>query len=314
MKTIDTVDPALIEFLEDIPQEFSEITRENLAMVRKASEERLDQRPRGGDTRARKTTIETENGLLDLYIYRSVNSKPDQPCLLWLHGGGFIMGCGEDNWFGPLFAECCECTVVSVAYRLAPEHPFPAGINDSFAALNWVYNNHNTLSIDQNRIAVGGASAGAGLAAGLTLMNRDQNGPNLIFQLLLYPMLDNLHATISGQITDHPVWNRASSLNAWEMYMNGTPENHASQYAASARAGDLSELPPAYVPVGSVDLFVDECTDYVERLNSAGVPAQLKVYPGVYHGAEISGADTLIAKNMSEEYIDALVDAFKAPR
>jgi acetyl esterase len=311
MNTIDLVDPVLRKFLENIPKEFSEITRQNLALVRKASDEQLDQRPRGGDVRAKKQTIETENGALDLFIYRSTNSNIDQPCLLWLHGGGYIMGRGQDNWFGPLFAEHCGCTVVSVEYRLAPEHPFPAAIDDSFAALNWVSENADELSIDKNRIAIGGASAGGGLAAGLALLNRDRSGPDIMFQLLLFPMIDNLHDTESGQISDHPIWNQLTSLNAWEMYLNGDVGLAASQYAAPSRAVDLSNLPPAFVPVGSVDLFLDESRDYVNRLNDAGVSAELKVYPGVYHGAEIAGAETTIAKSMSGEYIDALANAFK---
>lgn len=310
MKTIDLVDPEFRKFLEEIPEEFSEITRQNLAVVREASEEQLDQRPRGGNVRSEKHVIETESGTVNLFVYRSENSSAEQPCLFWLHGGGYIMGRGEDDWFGPLFAERCNCTVVSVEYRLAPEHPYPAGINDSFAALQWVAKNSRALSIDPKRIAIGGASAGGGLAAGLALLNRDRNGPKIMFQLLLCPMIDNLHATDSGQITDHPVWNRTTSFNAWEMYLDGKPKTNAPQYAAAARATDLSNLPPAFIPVGDVDLFRDECIDYANNLNASGVNADVQVYPGIYHGAEMTGFDTVVGKRMTDEYVNALSNAF----
>lgn len=310
MNTIDSVDPEFRKFLEEIPLEFTEITRQNLALVRETSEEQLDQRLRGGNVRAKKHTIETESGAVNLFVYQSENGSAEQPCLFWLHGGGYIMGRGEDDWFGPLFAERCNCTVVSVEYRLAPEHPYPAGIDDSFAALRWVAENCKNLSIDPKRIAIGGASAGGGLAAGLALLNRDRNGPEIMFQLLLCPMLDNLHATDSGQITDHPVWNQATSLNAWEMYLDGKPETDAPQYAAAARATDLSNLPPAFIPVGDVDLFRDECIEYANKLNASNVNADVRVYPGVYHGAEMSGFDTAIGKRMTDEYVNALTDAF----
>lgn len=310
MKTLDSVDPEFLKFLEDIPEEFSEITRQNLALVRTVSEELLDRSPRGGNVRSKKHTIETEVGDIDLFVYRAENDETEQPCLFWLHGGGYVVGRGEDDWFAPLFAERCNCTVVSVEYRLAPEHPYPAGIEDSFAALQWIAKNFKFLSIDPKRIAIGGASAGGGLAAGLALLNRDRNGPDIMFQLLLCPMLDNLHATKSGQIADHPVWNRTTSLNAWEMYLNGEPESDAPQYAAAARATDLSNLPPAFIPVGDVDLFRDECIEYAKNLNANDVKADVQIYPGVYHGAEISGFDTAIGKRMTNEYANALIDAF----
>ncbi|NRA87156.1 MAG: alpha/beta hydrolase fold domain-containing protein [Rhizobiales bacterium] len=201
--------------------------------------------------------------------------------ILWLHGGGFIMGQAEDDWFGPLFAELSNVTVVSVEYRLAPEHVFPAALNDTIAALGWVFDNVNMLNIDKNKISIGGASAGAGLAASAALLNRDKTKHPLEFQLLLYPMLDNLHDTESGRIVNHPVWNRQTSLNAWDMYLGKDHSKPVSSYASASRAKNLDNLPAAYIYVGDVDLFYDENFEYYRRLIKDGTVAEIFAYKGM---------------------------------
>jgi len=242
---------------------------------------------------------------IKLHLYRPNDASNDGPALVWFHGGGYILGSSEDTQ-ALLIADACGCTVISVDYRIAPEHPFPAGTNDGYDALQWVYENTQDLAIDAKRIAIGGASAGAGMAAGVALMNRDKDQLPLIFQFLLYPMIDNLHNTDSGKIENHPIWCRESSLNAWEMYLDGTPGEKASPYAAAYRANDLSDLPKTYIAVGTQDLFRDEDISFAQRLMAADVPTKLEVFPGVFHGAEAYFRDAKISKEMTTCYYKAL--------
>jgi len=233
----------------------------------------------------RRHEVEAEGVKTTVFLYRK-SDRPDQPCLLWLHGGGYILGDADDNRAKQLAFDL-DITVVSVDYRLAPEHPFPAGLEDAWNTLLWLHGEGDRLGINPDCLAIGGTSAGAGLAAGLALKARDAQGPRLKLQLLLYPMIDNLHATESGQIDNHPVWNQATSFAAWEMYLGGEPGEAASCYAAAARADDLSRLPPAHICVGTEDLFYDEDVDYARRLNAAGVPCELAVFPGLYHAGDV---------------------------
>lgn len=310
MRQIHRVAPTLRQIMAT-DDDMLPILRENIDAIRKKWGAVYDSRPTGGDVIPRQDTIEGPNGPVDLFIFDGTapESGP-KPCMIWLHGGGHIMGPGRDMWNGPLFAEGADCVVVSVDYRLAPEHPYPAALLDSFATLQWIHANASALNIDPSRIAIGGASAGGGLAAGLCLHNRDHGNLPVCFQLLLYPMLDNLHDTVSGQQVDHPIWCRADSFAAWEMYLNGRPLAAAPACAAPMRANDLSGLPPAFIPVGDVDLFWDENREYAARLRDAGVPATCKSYPGMIHAGEVSGAQTELGRQMLADYIGALHSAF----
>ena len=196
-----------------------------------------------------------------------------------MHGGGYIVGRARADYHGVGFAENAGCTVVSVDYRLAPESTYKESIADCFAALNWMVGNAGDLGIDRARIAIGGGSAGGGLTAGLAHYNRDQGGPALTLQLMLYPMIDDRHDSPSGHEITHPkVWHRQVSLAAWKMYLGAEyGRDQVSPYAAAARAKDFSDLPPAFVTVGALDLFRDENIDYAQRLMAAGVPTDLQV-------------------------------------
>jgi acetyl esterase/lipase len=187
-------------------------------------------------------------------------------------------------------------------------------VEDAHAGLIWLAENAGTLGVDPERIAIAGLSAGAGLAAGLGLLNRDRSGPTVAFQLLLSPMIDNLHDTDSGRIVNHPVWSRQTSLNAWEMYLDGTPGPDASPYAAASRARDLAALPAAYVSVGSEDLFRDECIDYARRLHDHGVATELAVFPGMYHAAENFAPQARVSQRLRQSYLRALADALGVSR
>ncbi len=251
------------------------------------------------------TSFAGPDGDVKLFIYQPVNEAP-RPGLLWIHGGGYVLGEGNDASVIP-FAEHAGCTVVSVDYRLAPEHPFPAGPEDCYAALLWMVENAAELGIDPDRIAIGGASAGGGMAAGVALMNRDRLGPDLKLQLLLYPMIDDTHDTPSGHWVQHPkVWNREVSLKAWQMYLGEGHQGEVSPYAAAARAADLSDLPPAYICVGQADLFRDENIAYAGRLMAAGVPTELAVYPGMPHGGEAFNPMAAVSQQMRSGYYEAL--------
>jgi len=297
------LDPEVLESARQFPSILQEITRENLAEVRASMHG--DTPPDSSDLSVTRCEFKGRSTDVTVFVYRPKDLQADGPCLLWIHGGGYIMGQAD----GPLarsYAEQCACTVVSVEYRMAPEYPFPAGPEDCHDALLWLHENATELGIDPKRISIGGVSAGAGMAAGVTLMNRDLNGPALSFQYLLYPMLDNLHDTPSGYRDGQVLWNRKTSHNAWEMYLDGQPGVDASPYAAAARATDLSGLPPAYVCVGDQDLFRDECIDYARRLMLDEVPTELGVFPGVYHGAESFAPAAKVSQRMHKSMLAAL--------
>ena len=219
-------------------------------------------------------------------FYAPKNTCTNLPALLWIHGGGYVLGSMlEDDYIVKQMVEAVGCAVVSVDYRLAPEHPFPAPLEDCYTALSWLYNQGQTLAIDTTRIAIGGLSAGGGLAAGLALLTRDRGEFAPVFQMLLCPMLDDSSSSSSSQnISDERTWNRHCNLNGWAAYLG--EQGTDSIYAAAARATDLKGLPPAYIPVGSLDLFVDENTLYAQRLEAAGVAVEHLVYPGGVHAFE----------------------------
>ena len=295
------IDPELLPGLKTFPA--LDLDRENIAKMRGL----LAARPQPAASvhvLSDKKSIDTEDGTVDVYIYRKTE-QPNQPAVLWIHGGGYILGNAIDER-AKIIADHCNCTVFSVDYRLAPEHPFPAGPNDCYATLAWIMNDANALGIDKNRVAIGGASAGSGMAAGVALMNRDRDNFPLQLQLLLYPMIDNLHATGSGKLENHPVWKQSTSFNAWEMYLDGVPGKQASPYAAATRATDLTGLPPAYICVGSEDLFRDENMDYAHRLITAGVPCEFSIYPGLYHGADSFIPTAKVSRRLNHAFLHAL--------
>ena len=228
------------------------------------------------------------------------------PGLLYIHGGGFVVGNLETEHAGAVrIASELGVVVVSVDYRLAPENPYPAGIDDCYAALQWLYGAADELGVDRDRIGVNGGSAGGGLAAGLALLARDRGGPALCFQLLGIPELDDRLDTPSmRQFTDTPLWNRPSAIRSWEWYLGGNTTD-VSPYAAPARATDLAGLPPAFISTMQYDPLRDEGIIYAMRLLEAGVPVELHQYPGTFHGsALVTTAD--VSKRQAAEMIDVL--------
>ncbi len=257
-----------------------------------------------------------DNGkVVPVRTYSPVSKSDNLPALLWFHGGGFILGTldMEDPWCSAMAHET-QCKVISVDYRLAPEHPFPAGVEDCYSALLWAASTSKELGIDKTRIGTGGVSAGGNMAAALTLMARDREGPELAFQFLIYPCLDDRHNTPSSySITNKRVWHRQMSIRAWEAYLGDKHKEEVSCYAAPARAENLSGLPPAYVTAAELDLLRDEDIEYAVRLMRSGVNTELHVFPGVIHGYEFYFHDTSISKKAREEYLEVLKRAFAKP-
>lgn len=208
------------------------------------------------------------------------------PAILWIHGGGFVIGSpAQDDALSTTFARELGVTVVAPAYRLAPEHPFPAALDDLYATLKWLHANAEALNVRPDRIAIAGASAGGGLAAGLTLLARYRKEIPVAFQLLVYPMLDDrtVNRTIDG--TNHRLWTAESNRFGWTSYLGREPGGaDVPAYAAPARAESLAGLPPTWIGVGTFDLFHDEDVAYAKRLEAAGVPVELEIVPGVFHG------------------------------
>ncbi|MEM7127767.1 MAG: alpha/beta hydrolase [Chloroflexota bacterium] len=237
-------------------------------------------------------------------------SRPDTlPALLWIHGGGYVLGTMEgDDLKAKALALSLNCVVASVEYRLAPEHPFPAPVEDCYAALKWLADNTGEFGINPARIAIGGASAGGGLAAGLGLMARDRTEVDVCFQLLIYPMLDDTNVAQAGpDAPDAPVWTRANNLIGWRSYLGQEPgSDGVSAYAAPFRAKDVGGLPPTYIGVGTPDLFRDEDIAYAQRLIAAGVPTELHVYVDGFHGFDNLVAESDTAQRFTAEYTQLL--------
>lgn len=305
--------------------------------------------------------------LLTLRCYqpRAARGEP-RPALLWCHGGGFMFG--ELSWDDKRcqqLALALDCLVVAVDYRLAPEQSFPAALEDGYAALCWMADHAASLGIDRSRIAVAGASAGGGLAAGLALLARDYGQPSVCFQLLLYPMLDDrtvlaptaldssaqdscaqnssastpantvcaaaLPTAFTTALTPTPGWSLEENIAGWQCYLgvrstlqssvlaanpraanavqDGAP-SAVSAYAAPSRATDLRALPPAFIAVGSIDLFYGECCDYAARLQQAGVAVELQCYANAFHGFDSWASASNTAKRCWAEQCAALQQAF----
>ncbi len=255
---------------------------------------------------------EIEQPRLRLRIYQPKNAASPAPALLWLHGGGYVIGTPEmDDRACIEFARSLGLIVVSVDYRLAPEHPFPAALEDAWAALNWMAAHAQELALDPARIALGGSSAGGGLAAALAQLTCDRGGVQTAFQLLIYPMLDD-RTVLRKEIQDKDflVWPRSSNRFGWESYL-GQPcgEDHVPAYAVSTRREDLNGLPPAWIGVGTLDMFFDEDVRYAKRLRDSGVEVTLDIVPGAFHGFDALRPRLELAAAFREAQIQALKSA-----
>ncbi|WP_431784641.1 alpha/beta hydrolase [Streptomyces chumphonensis] len=243
---------------------------------------------------AEERTVPGPDGAPDLAVtvLRPRHRGTPVPGLYSIHGGGMISGNRHQDT--PRLVDLVAqlgVVAVSVEYRLAPEHPDPAPVEDCYAGLAWMARHAAELGVDPGRIVVMGGSAGGGLAAGVALMARDRGRPHLAGQLLLCPMLDDSNTTVSShQYDDSGTWRREMNLLGWRALLGeraGDPTAEVSPYAAPARADDLSDLPPAFVEAGSAELFRDEDVAYASRLWATGGQAELHIWQGAFHGFDV---------------------------
>jgi acetyl esterase/lipase len=213
-------------------------------------------------------------------LHRPIGVSQPTPALLWIHGGGYVLGSAQqDDALCQRFTRELGITVASVDYRLAPEHPYPAPLEDCYSALTWLT---GLPAVDPTRVAIGGASAGGGLAAALAFLARDRGEVSPTLQLLAYPMLDDRSGS-GPKSPNYRLWGPKSNRFGWAAYLGGADP----QVAVPARRDDLSGLPPAWIGVGTHDLFHDEDVAYAKRLTAAGVPCQVEVVPGAFHGFDL---------------------------
>lgn len=246
-------------------------------------------------------------------IYKPAQQDSVLPVLLWIHGGGYIIGSIEDNDQLCLqIVEASNCVVVSLDYRLAPEYPYPAPLEDCYSALKWIADHASDLQVDVTKIGVAGASAGGGLTAGLTLLARDRQYPAICFQMPLYPMINDRNDTPStNEIKEGMVWNQKTNEFGWKCYLGDLHgKDHVPIYAAPARAEDYSNLPYTYTCVGQLDPFRDETLSYVTKLAQAGVDVEFHLYPGGYHGFEVLNPQSERAQQVIQEYVNAVKIGF----
>ncbi|MBI1775567.1 MAG: alpha/beta hydrolase [Proteobacteria bacterium] len=218
-------------------------------------------------------------------LYRHREAAAPMPALVYFHGGGWVVGSIDTHdGVAAALARDLKGLVVSVDYRLAPEHPFPAGLEDCFAATGWVGEEATQLGVDAARIAVGGDSAGGTLAAGVCLMARDRGGPKLAFQMLNYPVTDcNLNTLSYIQLADGPLLRRSAMAWYWRHYVGGDGFTR-NPLAAPLQAEDLTGLPPALVTAAEYDCLRDEAAAFAAKLQRAGVPTEYRLAPGLIHG------------------------------
>lgn len=238
-----------------------------------------------------------DGGQLRLCVYSLPETCVAVPGLLWLHGGGYAIGMPEqDEKFIERFVRS-GCLVVAPDYRLSIDAPYPAALEDSYAALLWLKTHGGAYGMREDQLMVGGDSAGGGLTVALSLYARDKKEVAIAFQMPLYPMLDDRMDTPSAQNNDAPLWNTKSNETAWRLYLAGLPGLETVPiYAAPARCSDLTGLPPACSFVGSLEPFRDEAIDFFTRLRAAGTEVHFTVFDGCFHGFDIVCARTNIAK------------------
>lgn len=322
LTTRPPLDPELAPVEEARGAVFPALSDETLPVIRRqiaAGSPGLDSEAltAGGRVRVEERQIPGPDGAPDitLLILSPAEDRGPKGGILSLHGGGMIMG-GRRDHVGHLLPHVIDgsAVVVSVEYRLAPDHPDPAPVEDCYAGLVWMAKNAAELGIDPERLLIAGVSGGGGLAAGTALLARDRAFPELSHQILICPMLDDRFETHSSRMVDREgVWDRYSNLYAWTSVLGerrGGPE--VSQYAAPARAEDLSRLPRTYIDTGSAEGFRDEILIYAGRLSEAGVSVDLHMWGGGFHSFDMAVDHAAVSRASSatrEEFIRRALDA-----
>ncbi|HLI08762.1 MAG TPA: alpha/beta hydrolase [Ktedonobacteraceae bacterium] len=321
MNTRHLVDPELVAMLDTFPT--LTLTTEALPLIRASFAEMMTNMsvnlPAFPDISVSERYVPGAEGAPDVrvLVYLPTNVAKPLPALLWIHGGGYVIGSAEGEDLGVKgIVSAVGCAAVSVDYRLAPETPHPGPVEDCYAALQWLYTHAEELGVDAARIAIGGASAGGGLTAALALLTRDRGEVPLIFQLLIFPMLDDRTVTVTEPhpYTGEFIWTPEANRFGWSALLGQEPGGpDVSPYAAAARAEHLEGLPPTFISVGALDLFLEEDLEYARRLMRAGVPTELHVYPGAFHGFNMV-ADAKVSQMAVRDQMDALRRAFSNSR
>lgn len=299
MSTRHLVDPELLPFLDAFP--VFEFNAENLPAIRKFIEGlgALNDPAPFGVTRAEIVLRQTGASCL---VYTPAALASPSAALLYFHGGGLVVGTAAGSDLQNLrTAQALGIVVVSVDYSLAPERPFPAAVHEGYEALAWMFEDAAALNIDPTRIAVGGDSAGGGLAASLALYARDKSEYEIAFQHLIYPMLNDRTLTAAANCGEY-IWTAQDNTYGWAAYLSG--QNPAACYVPS-RAKDFAGLPLAWIGVGSLDLFIDENIEFVRKIHGAGGTAELQIYPGAFHGFPMAEG-TKLAVRFWRDYYEAL--------
>jgi acetyl esterase/lipase len=305
------LDPQIAKAVASEPS--GQVVAETLGAMRDASAK--PSAPPSPGIERRDYTVEGDPAVV-IRVHRPTDVEGPLPAVYSMHGGGYVLGSyASDDARLDGWARTFRCVGVSVEYRLAPETPYPGPLDDCYLGLKWVFEHHDELGIDPERIGVCGTSAGSGLAAGLALLARDRGEVPLRFQLLDAPMIDDRQLTPSSQRDDLVIFDRHSNEFGWRSYLGDLyGKSDVPIYAAPARAADLLGLPPTYICVGNVDGFRDEAIDFATRLNQAGVPTELHVYAGAPHGVK-RFVDVPVARRYIEginEWIGAQLGASSA--
>jgi acetyl esterase/lipase len=293
-----TLDPELVALVDGLPEPTSPL--EDIDAARRRMADLMPKGPAPGDDRLDITDVEPAD-FPPMRIYRPSGSPDRRPGLLYIHGGGFCLGSVQlEHFAAAQLAHSLDAVVVSVEYRLAPEHPYPAGLEDCYAALRFLA---GLDIVDPRVLGVHGQSAGGSLAAAVALLARDRGGPPLVVQSLGLPQLDDRCESASMRaFTETPMWTGPQAEQSWELYLAGKP---ADGYAAPARTRDLSGLPPAYITTMELDPLRDEGIVYAMRLLEAGVSVELHNYPGTFHGSAVV-TDAAISRRAARDLVTAL--------
>ncbi len=316
MDTLHLIDPELIPPFGDVPSpgfRTDTLTEVRASMLAKA----VAALPADDDA-VRVETLNVpgrgDDPAVRVLAYWPTRAEGPLPVLLHFHGGGYVVGSPERKGTEHRkLAVDLGCVIYSVDYRLAPETPFPGAVEDCYAVLRWIHENASKLDLDTGRIGVIGESAGGGLAASLALLVRDRAEFQLLFQHLISPMLDDRTAVRprTNPWTGEFAWTQEDNAFGWSALLGeaiGRPD--VSPYAAAARAEDLSGLPPTYLSAAALDLLIEEELDYVQRLARAGVPLEMHVYPGAYHGFVPTCPDARVSVAAARDSSQAIARAF----
>ena len=286
------IDAELVAPLAEIKALMPPLTREGLLQLRGLPSPPVEPILEGRAIEHEELEVPGPAGAPDvkLSVYRPPTAGAPDPCVYWIHGGGMVIGDRFTNIELPLeWVDLLGVTLISVEYRLAPQHQGTALVDDCYAGLAWVGKHAGDLGIDPGRIVVGGGSAGGGLAAGVTLMARDRKDPEVFGQLLICPMLDHRNVTVSSEQYDgdDALWSQTMNEFGWRCLLGDTPDDEVPAYVSPALAGDLSGLPPAYIDAGSAEVFRDEDVAYATGIWAAGGQAELHIWAGGFHGFDL---------------------------